>query len=177
MKHIPLPPVGELASMLDYDPDTGDLVWAETRGINAQMGEPAGTSIQRPHGYRVVILSGRMYKVHRICWKLGTGEDPGDKEIIHVNGNPLDNRLANLKAVSHSSRALRGAATRASSSGVAGVSRDRKSGKWRARIRVRGKSISLGLFSMREEAAAAVDQAKSKVLAYLDRESSNKENK
>lgn len=165
MKHVPLPSVGELASVFEYDPDTGDLIWLEDRGPNAKAGEPAGTTVQKPHGYCVVMLDGKMYKVHRICWKLGHGIDPGDKEVVHVNENPRDNRLCNLKAVSRSVRALRGKATRASSSGVSGVSRDSKSGKWRARLRVKGRSVSLGLFNMREEAAAAVEQARRKILA------------
>jgi hypothetical protein len=37
---------------------------------------------------------------HRIIWEVAKGKIPADKRVDHWNGNPADNRIANLRLVS-----------------------------------------------------------------------------
>lgn len=166
-KRAKLPSIGEVSALLDYDPHTGQLTWLVDRGGGVKAGDIAGSTIQRPHGYRLVSINDKLYKVHRICWLLYTGKDPGSLEIIHLNGDGSDNRWSNLKGVNTNIRRLRDAKQR--SGDTAGVSKDSKSGKWRARLRLFGKSHSLGMYDTKEAAVQCVEQARKEILRQMER--------
>jgi hypothetical protein len=80
------------------------------------------------------------------------GSSP-DRPIDHINGDPLDNRRANLRTVTHQQNQW----NRVSGKGH-GWDEEHKA--WRARIHVDGKRIHLGYFKDRDEAAAAYAAAK-----------------
>ena len=53
------------------------------------------------NGYRKLKFRGKQYLVHRIAWLLQHGSWPvGD--IDHIDGNPSNNKLENLRDVPHS---------------------------------------------------------------------------
>ena len=164
-----LPPLDYLSKILNYDPETGDLFWAEDRGFRIKAGDEAGTAVQMPSCYRLIMIDSSLYKVHRIAWMMANGRDPGDGEVIAINGKPGDIRASNLKLVSSKNRGLRVKHNTSNTSGALGVSRHRETGKWRARIRVKGKSVSLGLFDMKEQAAGAVQEAKMRLLKEAEK--------
>src|SRR5574341_412449 len=64
----------------------------------------------------------------------------------HINGDPLDNRRANLRIVTQSRNML-------NQKQIRGI--DWNKGKWRARIKVDGVQLDLGRYSTFEEAVAA----------------------
>jgi len=77
-------------------------------------------------------------------------------EVDHINGNGLDNRRANLRAVSHVQNVWNLHKTRRSrSSRFVGVSL--ADGRWRATICFGSRSIHLGMFSREVDAALAYD--------------------
>jgi hypothetical protein len=85
-------------------------------------------------------------------------DPPPDKMVDHINGNPLDNRRANLRVVTAQdncrNRAKRAGTT---SSRFKGVSKD--GAKWLAVIYRNYKQVRLGKFLTEREAAEAYDNA------------------
>lgn len=73
----------------------------------------------------------------------------------HVNGNRLDNRRINLRVATMSENLVNRAVDKRSTSGVRGVSQDRRNGNWVAYYAVNGKKIHIGSFKTFEEATAA----------------------
>lgn len=53
-------------------------------------------------GYRLVGIKGKSTYVHKFIYECFNGTIPKDCEIDHINGEPADNRIENLRAVSHS---------------------------------------------------------------------------
>jgi hypothetical protein len=84
-----------------------------------------------------------------------TGNDPGESTIDHINRNPLDNRLKNLR-LADSSLQNRNQGKRANSvSAYKGVCFDKSKGKWKAKAWLSGKTKHIGYFSTEQEAAIA----------------------
>lgn len=77
---------------------------------------------------------------------------PIDMEVDHINGDTLDNRKENLRPADRTLRGRNRASRKNSSSSYPGVHFHKLSGKWRAQIKVNGKTISLGLHKTQEEA-------------------------
>lgn len=73
------------------------LVWKKSRGNGILEGSSAGYLTKSGH-WKVELL-GRAAQVHRIIYQLTFGEIPELMVIDHINGNPSDNRVGNLRAV------------------------------------------------------------------------------
>lgn len=86
---------------LDEKSPTG-LRWAYEGGRGRSkhyVGDIAGV-VQQKQSYRIW-LSGRFYKVHRIIFEMFYGTQLQDTDVIdHINGNPFDNSIRNLRVVS-----------------------------------------------------------------------------
>ena len=90
-KPTPLPDLDLLALSFEYDPVTGVL-------SNRRTGSPLGTNDRSTEQMKVRI-GRKTTQVQRVAWALFYREDPVDKRIIHINGDPRDNRIENLRAV------------------------------------------------------------------------------
>lgn len=77
------------------------------------------------------------------------------REVDHENRNPLDNRRANLRIVTHAQNHHNRPAN-ANGSGARGVFRYKDTNRWIARARLNGKPHHVGVFDTAEEAADAV---------------------
>jgi hypothetical protein len=77
----------ELARRFEYNPETGALIDLSTK---KEIGW--GDDL----GYRRASIDGNHYKVHRLIYKLYHGCEPNI--IDHINRNPSDNRITNLRA-------------------------------------------------------------------------------
>ena len=102
MKANPLPSLETLREYFSYCPYSGLL---RTNKRLAQR-VPTNTVVGSlsTEGYLKVTFKGKSYAVHRIAWKLSYGVDP---EIVdHINWVKTDNRLCNLRSVSHTQNSV-----------------------------------------------------------------------
>lgn len=140
-----------LREFLNYDKDSGVFTWRVTNSNRAVQGKSAGC--YRRDGYGRCQIDGREYLLHRLAWLYIHGSWPNGV-IDHINRNPRDNRIENLRDVSHSENRQNTLESAANRSGKKGVSRH-KSGVWRAAIQAAGKSKHIGYFATLEQAAQA----------------------
>lgn len=157
-----LPSIETLRCLLEYDPETGELFWANReRGEFAtdlsylnwrtvHAGKRAGAVDH--NGYRRIGINMCVYSEHRVCWKIATGHDPAGV-IDHINGNRADNRLINLRDVTDSENQKNAKRPKNNTSGIVGVTRTR-TGSWHAHIRSRGEKYHLGTFKNFDTAVA-----------------------
>jgi hypothetical protein len=82
------------------------------------------------------------------------GSWPED-QIDHINGNGLDNRLENLRAVSNGENLRNQKIPKNNTSGTIGVSFYKRHQKYQASIKINGIRKHLGYFKNKEEAIAA----------------------
>lgn len=138
----------EALAAVSYDPGTG-LFTRRKSGGRKREGDSAG--YVRPDGYRVVFVSGKWRLAHRLAWLMTHGEWP-PAEIDHINGDPSDNRLCNLRLASRSEN-MRNV------KGKKGWHWHASRNKWQALIRVDGKRQYLGQYATEAEAKAAYQRA------------------
>lgn len=141
----------DIADVFSYNPETGDFFW-KIAGKGRSLDKPAG-SMHRL-GYRKLFHDGVYYQGHRVAWYLVHGEWP-PHQIDHIDGNPANNRLSNLRLATQAenSRNRRGSGA----SGIKGTYWFQN--KWNARIIAHGKRIYLGGFPTQEQAANAYREA------------------
>lgn len=93
--------------------------------------------------------------MHRLAFLYMTGEWPAH-QVDHINADRADNKWANLREATISVNAQnRRAALAGSSSGLLGASWDSKHERWKAQIRVNGRTRHLGYFGSPEAAHQA----------------------
>ena len=134
-----------LHELFDYDPNTGNLLWKVVRP-NVKVGDVAGC-IDKRDGYRLIRLDGRTYKAHRLVWLWHHGKWP-DHQIDHIDRDPANNRIENLRDVSGSINQLN--CDKPNKTGFAGVIKSRN--KFQAQLKIFGKNVRLGTFDTPEEA-------------------------
>ena len=139
-----------------YDEKTGKLFWRRTKSSNAVKGSIVGCVDKSLNPPRIVLkLDGKKHHLARVIWCMHYGNIKKGEVIDHINGNPLDNRLSNLRAVSVSDNGRNRALSNNNKSGFNGVFFLQSSNKWRASIWTEGTFRHLGSFNTKEEAIAA----------------------
>lgn len=154
-KRKPLPSQEYLKECFEYDPETVILTWKERprdhfnsdRIFNSWSARfpnhPVGWTSSNKYGYTTatVKLDRAHYKVHRIIWKLVTGEEP--LYIDHIDGNALNNRIDNLRVCDRQTNAVNTCMQSTNKSGINGVCWDSVRKVWIARISDKGKTKHL----------------------------------
>jgi hypothetical protein len=162
-----IPSPSEVATLLSYDPQTGSLQWRKKcRGTDPDR--EAG--IFTDQGYRTIYIGNRRVLAHRIAWAIQTGAwPPENMDMDHINGNRSDNRWSNLRLASRSQNNMNAKRRSDNKSGRKGVSKRADTGKWHARIKIKGKVILLGDFTDIADAIAARAAAEPKYHAEFSR--------
>ncbi|WP_258807643.1 HNH endonuclease signature motif containing protein [Pseudidiomarina sp. CB1] len=149
-----------LKRLLRYEPETGNFFHKRrqlrTKGdavFNSKVDEDKPIGFQR-NRYHYCCLLGRDYPSSHLAWlyNYGVWVPDTDLEIDHINLNSLDNRIDNLRLVTHQQNSSNLPLMKSNSSGCSGVMRDsQRKQRWRAFNRRK----TLGVFETYEEAVAA----------------------
>ena len=125
----------------------GALYWRTTGRGRGDITKPAGC-FNKSTGRHVIGIGGKLFLRSRLVWIGHNGPIPEGMQIDHINRNPKDDRIENLRAVTH--RQNQQNRSNQSEYGV-GVSRLPEgyadgSPRYQAIMRIRGKVKSLGCF-------------------------------
>jgi hypothetical protein len=141
--------VNTLHTLFDYK--DGQLIYKSNRGSNKTKGNRAGWV--DGVGYQTISLNGKQYREHRLIYLYHNGFIDDGLQIDHINGNKLDNRIENLRMVSHSENQWNTKSAR-------GTSYHKRTNTWNAKIQKYGKRQSLGYYETEHEAHEAYLHAK-----------------
>jgi hypothetical protein len=165
-----------------YNAETGDLIWrhrpqhlcksevywrrwnsrcegkvAGAKALSSNNGRPKEVVVSfTMFGYRRLIA-------HRVIWKMFNGEIPPKMDIDHINGNPWDNRLQNLRLATRSQNSHNSRKSSRNTSGYKGVSWFPPTKRWTAQIAFEGVNYKLGYFIKKEDAIEARRRAAEKL--------------
>ena len=167
-KFSPLPPIDVLRQLLELAPEspTG-LKWRE-HGPGRRKDRIAGW--WKVDDWGKIRIHRKYYKTHRIVWALHTGIDPGDHIIDHINRQPHDNSLNNLRLVEHGENRYN-SSTNKNSTGYRGVTKLQRCARWSAHLKKDGVNHYLGCFDTPEKAHKAYIEACQRFYGYLPRDS------
>jgi hypothetical protein len=144
--------ISELREILDYDPVTGIFRWKTRVAQRCHVGDIAG---RISGGYRHFSIRGGNYRACRVAFAFVHGRWPRG-QIDHVNRQPADDRIANLRECSHSENMRN--MLRKPRSGLKGAQYKRP-GYWQSMIRINGHPTYLGSFKSPELAHEAYARA------------------
>lgn len=133
--------------LLDYDCSDGRLY---------RRGKPKKERTSKSAGRYTIFIDGVCRQEHRVVWLWHYGEWP--KQCIdHIDRNPLNNRIKNLRDVTLSENKQNQSVTKRSKTGFKGVSVLRYG--YSAEIQHKRKKYYLGYFKTPEDAHAAYCEA------------------
>lgn len=155
-----LPSTDALRQLLRYEPETGKLYWRSRDNPQwsaRYAGREAFTA--NCNGYKRGKINNQFFFAHRVVWAMMFGDCTN--QIDHINGDRADNRIENLRSVTNAENAKNKRHIQ-NASGVTGVRVERRTGRWRAEIKVSGRLIFLGTFVKKSEAVTARKNAECK---------------
>lgn len=136
-----------LKELFEYS--DGDLIRRISVGNNAPAGVKVGST--RESGYLSVVVDCKRYLVHRLVYMYHHSYMP-EGEIDHIDRDRSNNRIENLREVSRTCNLRNTGNPITNTSGVKGVSYNKVSGKWRARMSINNVDKFIGYHKDFEEA-------------------------
>jgi len=153
----------ELLQRLHYDKDSGIFLWKYAGFRKRIIGQRAGRIAK--NGYLHIGLFGSSFLAHRLAWFYVYGAWPM-KDIDHIDGNKLNNSIANLREATRSQNRqnLKSALAKKSNLPL-GVRRGKriKRDVYLAIISIDGQRRYIGTYSTANEAHEAYMAAKLKL--------------
>ena len=149
----PLPSQEALRGLFSYK---DGRLFRKTVGSNGKhkVGDMAGYMNQT--GYYHVKIGAVEYKAHRLIWKIHHGTEPAC--IDHIDDDKANNRIENLREVSHRENCSKAARYRKKSDLPIGVWVQRN-GRYMAMVQLDGKRRSCGTYDTPEQAHQAYMEA------------------
>lgn len=142
--------VEQLRSEISYDPETGQFHWL-TSGRGRRVNGLAGTV--NNHGQVLIMINYQRYLANRLAWFYVYGEWPKG-EVDHINRNRQDNRLCNLRDISHMENMANTARRSDNTSGERGVCFDHQKWKWKVQLTFKGGKRYAKHFETKDEAVS-----------------------
>lgn len=138
--------------------ENGNLYWKVKKGANALEGKKAGSYSNT--GYFNVVVNNVKYRLHRVIFMWHYGFLP--KEVDHINGDKLDNRIENLRAATKSQNLRNMKIKKTNTSGYKNVSWRKDINKWEVHLMAFGKNKFIGYFKDLELAGLVAQMAREK---------------
>jgi hypothetical protein len=129
-----------------FNYEDGNLIWKKKISKNITLNKVAGRTIH--HGYKMIGLYKKAYMSHRLIFMFHHGYFP--KEVDHIDGNPANNKIENLRPATHSQNLKNQKLRTDNVSGHKNVGWSKREQKWRVRLTVNYKDKHIGYFSDRE---------------------------
>jgi hypothetical protein len=155
--------------LISYTPETGDMRWKERGPEFFKDGEKSAMHQSKVWNSRYAgrpvhcaakgnrptfSLLGSKHPASHVAWLHHHGTPP-EFVIDHIDGNPRNNRIENLRDVLSAVNSMNCKMPLTNTSGMSGVHLDKGTGNWFARLEWKGRVISLGSFKTIAEAKAA----------------------
>lgn len=131
-----------LHQKLHYDSETGIFTRKEAQQKKF-IGLIAGTINAK--GYIAIRVCGIKYNAHRLAWLYIYGYMPKGM-IDHINGNPSDNRLCNLRECSRMENMYNSKLKSNNTSGFKNVFWDKRLKKWKVQVRANKRNNYIGIY-------------------------------
>lgn len=155
----------QLKQILRYEPETGDFYWVKpVSGV-----KPFSKAGHMVHKYLCICINKRKYRAHRLAWLYVHGKWP-ENDIDHINRNPVDNRIENLREATRTENNFNKKIPLHNKSGFKNVSWNKFRNKWGARIKIKNKYQHLGLFDCIELANLVASEHRDKYHGEFARE-------
>ena len=138
-----------------YDYRDGNLYYKRRLGRRGKVGSKVGYFDDR---YYKTSIYRKKYFLHRLIFLWHKGYMP--KTCDHINGDKTDNRIENLREVTLSQNNHNRRINKNSTSGVKGVSWNKRLCKWEASIKCNCKKYYLGRFDDIKEASRQVKKVR-----------------
>jgi len=146
----------QLKEWFNYHSD-GYLVWAVSRG-KAKSGKKAG--MIHKNGYLRTGINGKVYSNHRLIYIWHYGKT--SKFIDHIDGNPLNNKIDNLREANAIENQQNAKLSVKNTSGYKNVTLCPQTKKWAVKLRVDGKIKTVGRYNDIELANLVAIEARDK---------------
>jgi hypothetical protein len=145
----------ELHEAFNYDPATGVFSRKKVFSNRSKVGGKLGLKQAKRH--ITIYQNGKYYCAHRLAWLYVYGKWP-DGYVDHINGDPTDNRISNLRDSTQSQNLCNSKLPVTNKTGVKGVSWDDSRGQWFAKIQYKKKQYPLGRYDDFDVACQVVMQ-------------------
>ena len=147
----------ELKKELHYDPHVGVFTWKRSGKFFDK--EAGGIAVMHSGiEYIRIRVSGVLYYAHRLAFLYMTGDIPGG-QIDHINGKGIDNRWRNLREASDLENQRNRKMPKSNTSGIQGVSWNKRRSAWRVQISINRKCKEIGVFDNIFDAACEIKNA------------------
>ncbi len=139
-----------LKEVLRYDPESGFFVWIVSNSNRALAGSVAGTI--NYYGYVTITIDGKKHRAARLAYLYMKGCFP-EHEIDHRDRVNHNDKWDNLRDATPQLNVRNRGVVKSNTSGITGIIKVGK--RWHARITVSRKSLHLGCFGSKRDAARA----------------------
>ena len=137
--------------LLEYDPVDGSFTWVRPTHPRIKIGQPAGSVGKSNNRYVRIKIDGVTHYGHRLAFLIMEGRMP--EEVDHKDLNRSNNAWTNIRAATRGEQNRNRPVQSRNRLGIKGVSFEY--GRYRAKIRVDGKSVHLGSFDREQDAIEA----------------------
>lgn len=144
--------ITDIHKKLEYNSLTGEFRWIKSGRVAGYI---------REDGYKFIRFCGKLYRAHRLAWYFVYGYFP-EKEIDHIDGNPRNNIISNLRECSSTQNKYNTKIRKDNTSGVKGIHWYKKYAKWQVNINYDKNRKCIGYFDNLFDACCAIFSARNK---------------